>query len=120
MEKLLILGWGQNTKNVQRGLMTIQAKTRSIFGDVKLKFSDPEETFMARNGWLHRFKADTNFHNVKMCSEAVNADIKAAETNLEILRKITDDGRTAHLIYNADETGLIWRNKCLIEPTFLK
>jgi hypothetical protein len=84
-EKLLIL-WMEDKiqSNAPLSLRTIQAKARNRFEGVKVKSSDPKAKFMAINGWFHRFKTRANFYNVKVCGESVRADIKAAETCLEI------------------------------------
>lgn len=49
-----------------------------------------------------------------MRDEALNADIKAAETNFEILRKITDSSYRAQLVYKVDETGKEMPNRTQI------
>ena len=68
MEKLLSV-WiqDQHQRRVPLSLMLIQEKTKSPYEDLKKKHGEESEgaSFNANHGWFHRFKARTNFHNVK-------------------------------------------------------
>lgn len=111
MEKLLTI-WmdDQIQKRMPLSLMIIQAKAKSIFEDVKGKYSDPNAKFAASHGWFNRFKQRANFHNVKVSGEAASADTKAAEKYPEVLRKLIEEcGYTAQQIFNVNETGLFWK-----------
>jgi hypothetical protein len=57
--------------------MMVQAKARSLFIAVKREYSDPSVKFVASQGWLNRFKACANLHNVKVSGETASAHTKA-------------------------------------------
>ena len=59
--------------------MLILEKTKSLHEDLKKKHSEVSKgaSFHANHGWLHRFKARANLHNVKVSGEAASADTVA-------------------------------------------
>jgi hypothetical protein len=108
MERLLII-WLENQiqKSEPCHIMTVEAKARSLFEDIKVNLSDPEAKFMASNGWFHIFEAHSNFHGVTFIGKAESADVKAAELHSQIFGKFIEDGGcTAQPISNLDEAGL--------------
>ena len=66
---------------------------------------------MAVKGWFENFKIRFSLHNIKTQGETELADIEAAREYHKTLAKIIEeDGYTAEQIFNADETGLNWKN----------
>jgi hypothetical protein len=47
----------QILKSVPQSAMTVAAKARILFEDIKVNLSDPKAKFMASNGWFHIFEA---------------------------------------------------------------
>lgn len=80
MEKLLTI-WmeDQIQKRVPLSVMLIKAKARSVYGDIKGKFPDAPESFIASTGWFNRFKNRAGVHNVTVSAEAASGDAEAAE-----------------------------------------
>jgi hypothetical protein len=70
--------------------MTIQAKTL-CFKDIKVKFCD-QDLWLVLGGFIDFNHA--NFCNVKVDGGDASADIKAAVSYPEIVRDITDSGRS--------------------------
>ncbi|GFV24914.1 uncharacterized protein TNCV_883801 [Trichonephila clavipes] len=71
--------------------------------------SNPQ--FSASTGWLTGFIKRHSFHNLKIKGEVASADEEAARKYPEKLAKIIKDGEyCAHQVFNADETGLFWKN----------
>jgi hypothetical protein len=81
---------GENTRKVPRSLITIQAKSRSLFVKVNVKFISPEPKLMASNGRPNRLKAHASLQNVKKCAEDARVNTKAAGSYPEILREIRE------------------------------
>uniref|UniRef100_K7FQB3 HTH CENPB-type domain-containing protein n=1 Tax=Pelodiscus sinensis TaxID=13735 RepID=K7FQB3_PELSI len=100
----------QIEKHTPLSLMTIQAKARSLFEDLKKKEEyDYGQSFTASHGWFN-FKMRANLHNVKL-----SGDSKAAEPFIEALDKLIKEGNYfPEQIFNVDETGLFWKKmpKC--------
>ncbi|GFV31686.1 uncharacterized protein TNCV_3076351 [Trichonephila clavipes] len=84
----------------------------------ELKESEPSTSsresnpqFSASTGWLTGFIKRHSFHNLKIKGEVASADEEAARKYPEKLAKIIKDGEyCAHQVFNADETGLFWKN----------
>jgi RNA-binding protein YlmH len=81
---------GQIPKRAPLNLMTIQAKTRSLFERVKRKYIVLNAKFVASHGWFNRYKASVNFHNVIVSGEVAKADTKAAIIYPEVFREIVE------------------------------
>jgi hypothetical protein len=71
MEKLLSI-WmeDQAQKHVPLSMQLVQAKAKSRFKDIKVKYPDSTQTFSASRGWFQRFRNRAGFHNVKVSGEA--------------------------------------------------
>ena len=69
--------------------------------------SPDHESFKASTGWLNKFKNQHSIRNLSIQGEKLSA---AEETVEPVLGK-------AEQIYNADETGLLW--KCLLQRTLV-
>jgi hypothetical protein len=80
MEKLLT-AWieDQIQKRVPLSMMLIKAKARSVYGDIKEKYPDSPESFVASTGWFNRFKNRAGLLNAKVSAEAASGDAEAAE-----------------------------------------
>ena len=119
MEKLLIT-WieDQAQKHIPLSTMTITTKAKSLFAMLKEKAGpDYNVEFTASSGWFQRFKNRYSLHNVKVSSESVGADVKAAEEFLETLDElIVEENYLPEQIFNMDETYLFW--KLMPERTF--
>jgi hypothetical protein len=75
-----------------------------------------ETDCMFSDGWLHRFKNRHGIRKLDVAGELRSADRDAAEEYKAIFDSLVkDDNLTACQIYNADETGLLWR--CLPNST---
>ena len=90
--------------------MLIQKKTKSLYEDLKKKHSKESEraSVNASHGWLHRFKAGANLHNVKVSGEAASADTVAAREFPETLQEI-QGVYLPEQVFNVGETGLYWK-----------
>nr|XP_023694244.1 tigger transposable element-derived protein 1-like [Paramormyrops kingsleyae] len=109
MEKLLTL-WmeDQIQKRVPLSVMTVQAKARSLFDDLKKKYPEGTQSFSASSGWFSRFKNRAGFCNV--FGEAAGADLERARKFPEWLHKIILEGPyLPEQIFNADEKTLFWK-----------
>jgi len=119
MEKLLMT-WieDQAQKHIPLSTMTITTKAKSLFAMLKEKAGpDYNVEFTASSGWFQRFKNRYSLNNVKVSSESVGADIKAAEEFLENLDElIVEENYLPEQIFNMDETSLFW--KWMPERTF--
>lgn len=69
------------------------------------------ETFLASHGWVQRFKARHSIRLLKISGEKLSADesaIPAFKRNLNTA--IREMGLCGEQIYNADETGLVYKS----------
>ena len=70
----------QIQKHVPLTMVLIKAKARSLYGDIKQKFPDAPESFVASTGWFNRFKKRAGLHTVQACGEAASGgDAEAGE-----------------------------------------
>ena len=69
----------QIQKHVPLTMVLIKAKARSLYGDIKQKFPDATESFVASTGWFNRFKKRAGLHTAKACADATRGDAEAAE-----------------------------------------
>jgi len=79
-EKLLTI-WikDQIQKHVPLTMVLIKAKARRLYGDIKQKFPDARESFVASTGWFNRFKQRAGLHTIKVSAEAARGDAETAE-----------------------------------------
>nr|XP_023648729.1 tigger transposable element-derived protein 1-like isoform X2 [Paramormyrops kingsleyae] len=109
MEKLLTL-WieDQIQKRIPLSLVTIQAKARSLFDDLREKYPEGTQSFTASSGWFARFKKRAGFHNVKVNGETAGAE--QARHFPDWLHKIIEEGPySSEQVFNADQTALFWK-----------
>ena len=93
----------------------LQEKAKHFYSHLHTDPADGD--FKASTGWLEKFK---NRHGIRNLS--IQGELSAAEETVEpFLRKLRqvmeEKGLTAEQIYNADETGLLW--KCLPDRTLV-
>ena len=68
------------------------------------------EDFQASNGWQHRFCDRKKMGSVKLHGEIASADNEGAETYLDKLKDIIEQGGYSEdQIFNVDESGLFWK-----------
>jgi hypothetical protein len=79
MENLLTI-WikDQIQKHVPLTMVLIKAKARSLYGDIKQKFADAPDSFVASTGWFNRFKKRAGLHTVTASAESARDDAGAA------------------------------------------
>lgn len=65
-------------------------------------------SFKASNGWLRNFKFRHGVRELDVSGEKLSADSKAAEEFIEKF-KVVADSYDPEFLYNADETGLVWK-----------
>lgn len=65
-------------------------------------------SFKASNGWLRNFKSRHGVRELDLSGEKLSADSKAAEDFIEKF-KVVADSYDPEFLYNADETGLVWK-----------
>lgn len=90
VEELLVTWMEDQLQNyIPLNILTIQAKTRSLFIVIKWHADDPIYTQMvtASHGWFC-FKWRHNFLNIKVNDEVARADTESAEGVLEELHMI--------------------------------
>lgn len=62
------------------------------------------------DGWLRNFRKRYGIKHLKVSGEKNSADTEAAENYAEVFNKmVMEDKLLPSQIYNADETGLLWR-----------
>lgn len=89
----------------------IQEKARELHKRLKV-----EKENAYSNGWLTKFKIRHGIRKLDVSGEQESANVEAAESFKETLKKlIADENLSAHQIYNADETGFLYR--CLPSTT---
>uniref|UniRef100_A0A1B6JVI3 HTH CENPB-type domain-containing protein n=1 Tax=Homalodisca liturata TaxID=320908 RepID=A0A1B6JVI3_9HEMI len=77
----------------------------------------PEEAFVASDGWLSRWKKRHGVHFIGVCGEKLSANPTAAtDFSARFLKIIDDENFCPEQIYNIDETGLSF--KLLPRKTF--
>lgn len=64
--------------------------------------------FKASSGWLRNLKVRHGIRELDLCGEKLSADNYAAENLLEEFKTVTH-GYDPEFVYNADQTGLIWK-----------
>ena len=86
----------------------LQEKAISLF---KLLYQDKDpDDFKASSGWLHKFCVRHDIRELSLSGESLSADIDTVAPFQEQLSKLMDEeGYTRDQIFNADETGLWWK-----------
>ncbi|XP_023228602.1 jerky protein homolog-like [Centruroides sculpturatus] len=80
---------------------------KAIFFNTRLN-GDP--TFKASSGWLEKFKRRHGIRELEVHGEKLSADIPSANTFIDTLKEFVEkEGFDEEFIYNADETGLNWK-----------
>lgn len=83
----------------------LKSKARFFYNKINNK-----DDFRASDGWLDNFKSRYGIRFLEMSGEKLSADESEIEAfKLQLKNKIETDGLTPDQIYNADETGLNWR-----------
>lgn len=83
----------------------LKAKARFFYNSIMNK-----DDFRASDGWLDKFKSRFGIRFLQMSGEKLSADTSEIGNFITKLEeKIQRDGLTPDQIYNADETGLNWR-----------
>lgn len=68
------------------------------------------DKFKASPGWLDNFKRRHGIRQLRVVGEALSAEVDRIQPFIEMLhKKIQDGGFAVEQLYNADETGLVWR-----------
>ncbi|CAM5156177.1 unnamed protein product [Eretmochelys imbricata] len=103
-----------NRKSVSVDGNTLREKAPSLYVLFKptAEEGEPseEKEFKASQGWLNSFRNCFNLKNVQTTGEAASASGEAAKAYPEQLKKITEEkGYLAEQVFNADETGLVWK-----------
>lgn len=71
----------------------------------------PVEPFLGSKGWLARFTKRNNFHNVSIRGKQVSVDHDAAGRYPAELQQIIEElGVKRKQVFDADETGLLWKH----------
>jgi hypothetical protein len=119
-EKLLTT-WikDQIQKHVPLTMVLIKSKARSLYGDIKQKFPDARESFVASTGWFNRFKKRAGLHTIKVGAEAARGDAETggglfpseeaevpAETRAEASEELTEEPKC----FTTQEMSLAFRD----------
>ena len=76
------------------------------------------ETFKTSTGWLEKFNNCHGIRNLSIRGEKLSAAVEAVEPFLQKLHKVIEEkGLAPEQIYNANETGLLW--KCSPDRTLV-
>ena len=74
------------------------------------QLSGEDNTFKASQGWLDKFKAHYGIRQLDLAGEKLSADFTEIESFRDLLKsKIEELNLSREQIYNADESGLMWR-----------
>ena len=89
----------------------IRRKAKTIYKEVaRMRGITNPPHFIASEGWCSKFIWRHNLCRVSVTGEAASADETAAQEFPSTLRKIIQEGGyTLDQIFNADETGLVWK-----------
>ena len=76
------------------------------------------QPFVASKGWLRTFNKRHNLHRKKFTGEGESADKEAASRYPDFLQSVLlEGGYSPSQVYNADETGLVWKK--MPESTYI-
>ena len=80
--------------------------------------SADHESFKVSTAWLNKLKNRHGIRNLSIQGEKLSAAEETVEPFLQKLNKVIEErGLIPEQIYNADETGLLW--KCLLQRTLV-
>ena len=86
----------------------VQEKALQLFPDV-YPDRDPE-SFKGSSGWFHKFCCRHGIRSISMQGESLSADVSSVDPFKNELSSIMEEeGYTLNQVFNADETGLLWR-----------
>ncbi|XP_047724566.1 tigger transposable element-derived protein 1-like [Prionailurus viverrinus] len=112
MEKQLNL-WIQEMTTNKKSMVdsvVVRLKAKEIYSHVT-QGQEKVKPFSASAGWLARFKRRYHMKNVKLGRKAGPADEEAAEEFKKYLLSIIHEkGYMEEQVFNADETGLFYKN----------
>lgn len=75
------------------------------------KLQGGPENFTASSGWLENFKKSYSIHIITSHGESLSADKKGAKKFAKWFSDYIDENNlTLDQIYNADESGLVWKS----------
>lgn len=67
------------------------------------------ESFVASNGWLYRFKSRHGIRELKIQGEKMSVNVDAANSFKDDFQKnLIGNNYDLNFVYNADEPGLNW------------
>ena len=67
--------------------------------------------FRVSRGWFDNFKKCYGLRNVKLSGEHASTDYEEAKTfPAQLAQLIKEKGFLPEQVFNADETGLLWKN----------
>ena len=91
----------------------LQEKVKHFSLQIHVNGESPNhDSFKASTGWLDKFKKRHGIRNLSIPGEKLSAAEETVEPFLGKLQKVMEErGLIPEQIYNADETGLLW--KCL-------
>ena len=94
----------------------LQEKAKHFSTQLNTEAADRE--FKASTGWLEKFKTRHGIRNLSIQGEKLSAPEETVEPFLQKLHKVIEEKNLIpEQIYNADETGLLW--KCLPQRTLV-
>ena len=94
----------------------LQEKAKHFSTQLNTETADRE--FKASTGWLEKFKTRHGIRNLSIQGEKLSAAEETVEPFLQKLHKVIEEKNLIpEQIYNADETGLLW--KCLPQRTLV-
>ena len=94
----------------------LQEKAKHFYSQLHTDPTDGD--FKASTGWLEKFKTRHGIRNLSIQGEKLSAAEETVEPFLQKLHQVMEEkGLTTEQIYNADETGLLW--KCLPDRTLV-
>ncbi|XP_008562678.1 PREDICTED: tigger transposable element-derived protein 1-like [Galeopterus variegatus] len=98
-----------NKKSIVDSII-VRLKAKEIYSHVT-QGQENVKPFSASAGWLARFKRRYSMKNFKLAGEAGSADQEAAEEFKKYLLSIIHEkGYVEEQVFNADETGLFYKN----------
>ena len=104
----------QRNQNVPISVDIVKSKARKLHKKIREK----EGSFHASNGWVSNFKKRYGLRHLKICGEKLSDKSSSVDPFLtQLQNKIKEMSLLPEQIYNADESGLFFRqipNKTLV------